>query len=111
MRSGVARRRTLYDIFQSYDQGLSEKKSFGSEEAGPLAINEDVCKRSPACAQMLYLAVGNVWKGGKNGIPIRGRAPYRSSFVVQCLGYLLNETQDVTCDQLASRFEPCTEPL
>ncbi len=92
----------------SSDTIMARARIVRSRRAGLLAIIEDVCKRSPACAQMLCLAVGNVWKGGKNGIPIRGRAAYRSSFVVQCLGYLLNETQDVTCDQLASRLEPCT---
>jgi len=57
-----------------------------------------------------YPAVGNVSKGGKNGIPIHGRAPYRA-FVVQRLRYPLNETEDVTCDQSASRLEACTKPL
>jgi quinol monooxygenase YgiN len=58
-----------------------------------------------------YPAVGNVSKGGKNGIPIRGRAPYRSAIVVQRLRYPLNETEDVTCDQSASRLEVSTKPL
>ena len=34
-----------------------------------------------------------------------------SAFVVQRLRYPLNETEDVTCDQLASRLEACTKPL
>jgi len=58
-----------------------------------------------------YPAVGNVSKGGKNGIPIHGHAPYRSAIVVQRLRYPLNETENVTCDQSASRFEACTKPL
>jgi hypothetical protein len=58
-----------------------------------------------------YPAAGNVSKGGKNGIPIHGCAPYHCAFVVQRLRYPLNETEDVTCDQLASRLEACTKPL
>src|SRR5260370_6108154 len=72
--------------------------------------------RSPVMGQRMfaildYPAVGNVSKGGKNGIPIHGRPAYRSAFVVPRLRYPLNETEDVTCDQSASRLEACTKPL
>ena len=53
-----------------------------------------------------YPAVGNVSKGGKNGIPIHGHAPYRSAIVVQRLRYPLNETEDVTAINCRAVWRP-----
>jgi hypothetical protein len=86
----------LYEVIRRYDQRLNDEKAFGIEENGLLAIDEWLSNRVPAREPTGYPALGDVWKGGKNGIPIHGRASYRRACVVRRLLYPFNETQRVT---------------
>jgi hypothetical protein len=86
----------LYEVIRRYDQRLNDEKAFGIEEMAYSRLMKWLSNRVPAREPRRYPALGDVWKGGKNGIPIHGRASYRRACVVRRLLYPFNETQHVT---------------
>ena len=97
MRSGGALRGvSALRSHSSVRSAPERRESVRYRRNGLLAINEWLSNRVPAREPTRYPALGDVWKGGKNGIPIHGRASYRRACVVRRLLCPFNETQRVT---------------